>query len=80
MLRFFNPVPPQDVEMAGASTHTTSSSVPIAPHNETVLDPNNAPEIFAFIEKQKTTIETFMRQVSHHILMNKEDTIYIKNS
>jgi hypothetical protein len=87
MRRFFNPnalaVPPQDIEMANnnvvdQSTHTTSSSVHIAPRHEIELDSKNAPEIFAFIENQKKTIENCMAQVSHHILMNIEVTIYKK--
>lgn len=77
---FFNP-PPQDVEMAthnvqDMSTDTASSSVPTTSRNEIVLDPKNAPEIFAFLEKQKHIIETCMGQVSLRLLMNIEDTIY----
>ena len=82
MLCFFNP-PPQDVEMAihnvpDVSTDTASSSVPTASHNKIVLDPKNTPKIFAFLKKQKQVIKACMGQVSYHLLMNIEDTIYQK--
>lgn len=77
MLRFFNQnttaEPAQDVEMgignvAELSTHITippSVLPPIPPQNEEILDPLKTPEILAFMENQKKTIETCMIQVSH---------------